>query len=280
MVNDSTEQERRRALTSAVMDGEATSEEWALWRAQWKQAQAVDDWEVYHLIGDALRSEELARPVRPMASFAHADLTRASASRPVATTKVRAAGRARLPVRLGLSMAAAVSGVAVVLGAYLATRIEDGAADSVWADLGLTPYRVTAPGFDPGTPVARVGEGVSAVSIANLDQAPLAPSSASTPTSPAAAPGVFREILRLPRGPAGRPNEALQVLYSDGSTTISVVVEPYRPGEHMPQLQRGERLNALSLQRDGAWLTLSANLPPAALAQFASLVPLGSSPTR
>jgi len=79
----------------------------------------------------------------------------------------------------------------------------------------------------------------------------------------------FKEVLRLPRGPADRPNEALQVLFSDGQATISVHIEPYRAGTH-PVPQPSERLNTLTLQRDGAWLTLMGDVPAATLVQFAA----------
>jgi negative regulator of sigma E activity len=55
--------------------------------------------------------------------------------------------------------------------------------------------------------------------------------------------------------------ESVQVLYSNGSATISVTVEPFKPGEHLPRTESSERLNTLSMQRQGSWLTLSGDVP-------------------
>jgi negative regulator of sigma E activity len=70
------------------------------------------------------------------------------------------------------------------------------------------------------------------------------------------------------------PMESMQVLYSNGSATISVTVEPFRPGEHQPRAESSERLNTLSVQRQSTWLTLSGDVPLGTLQQMASAVPL------
>jgi sigma-E factor negative regulatory protein RseA len=69
MLNRSDASELRRLQLSSLMDGESPGDEvegvCALWR---QDAQARVDWHAWHLIGDVLRSEELAaRPARDAA---------------------------------------------------------------------------------------------------------------------------------------------------------------------------------------------------------------------
>ncbi|MBK7616877.1 MAG: sigma-E factor negative regulatory protein [Burkholderiales bacterium] len=62
-------QERRQSL-SAVADGEARSDEVSLACAAWRDdAQARADWHAYALIGDVLRSDDLARSADADSAF-------------------------------------------------------------------------------------------------------------------------------------------------------------------------------------------------------------------
>ncbi|MFA6262799.1 MAG: RseA family anti-sigma factor, partial [Bacteroidia bacterium] len=67
--SESTPADERRAMLSALADGEAAAEPGcALWR---DDAQARATWHAYHLIGDVMRSEDLAvRPARDAAFLA------------------------------------------------------------------------------------------------------------------------------------------------------------------------------------------------------------------
>ena len=109
-----------------------------------------------------------------------------------------------------------------------------------------------------------------------MDATVLAPSGAATAAWGVRAPVAgFREILRLPKGKAGDANASLQVLYSDGAATISVEVQASPPAQLVAPVESGSRLNALSLQRDGVWLTLRGDVPPATLSQFAAALQVG-----
>uniref|UniRef100_UPI00200CC762 hypothetical protein n=1 Tax=Escherichia coli TaxID=562 RepID=UPI00200CC762 len=92
------------------------------------------------------------------------------------------------------------AGFLVVGAAFLGTRV----GDEVVSSLTLTP------GLGLMQDLQRTSVGAAA------STAPWAsPVELGSPVSN------FREILRLPRGPADRPQQAVQVLYSNGSATIS-----------------------------------------------------------
>ena len=60
MLNRQDDSDARRQQLSALMDGEADPADWARTCAGWRHDPAMRaDWHVYHLIGDALRSDEL-----------------------------------------------------------------------------------------------------------------------------------------------------------------------------------------------------------------------------
>jgi len=126
------------ASLSAWLDGEGSDE----FPSLLDNPQGRRTWDTYHLIGDALRSGELA--VQPSADF-HARLTRAlDAELPIV-----AAPRRRLPLRLGLSglaVAAAVATVAWVAQPYLGgapagdTQVLADASAPAIEDAGLRDY--------------------------------------------------------------------------------------------------------------------------------------------
>lgn len=61
MLNRSDSPDARRQLLSSLMDGELTADDAAEACQLWRQdAQARSDWHAYHLIGDVLRSDDLA----------------------------------------------------------------------------------------------------------------------------------------------------------------------------------------------------------------------------
>lgn len=240
----------RRSRTSAMADGEASPAEAQGWLQDWPHDEAARrDWHLYHLIGDTLRSDELAStPERDEQLLQRVRQAVQHEERAVAFARA-----ARPRIRLWTSSAAAVAGFALVAGAVLSNRVEGDFESPVlsWVPGGGASLQAPALGAPDGVQDLR---------------------RASVEVGPAAAGTGFREILRLPRGPASNPMESVQVLYSNGTATISMQMDPYRPGEHVPKSEVGERLNALSVQRDGVWLTLTGDVPLATLGQFAATI--------
>jgi len=109
----------RAALISALVDGEAEAVQpgCELWR---DNAQARSTWHTYHLIGDVLRSDDLAAAPARDAAFLAALRTRL-AQEPA----VLAPQPAKAPPRrvAWLMPAAAAAGVVVVAGVLVATRL-------------------------------------------------------------------------------------------------------------------------------------------------------------
>ena len=247
----------RRETTSAMVDGAASDEDIDGWLAAWStDAQQREDWHLYHLIGDTLRSSELAGDAaRDMALLQ--GVRRAMAQEPTVLAPAALPVRRRVHRRLWSGTAAALAGVALVTASYIGTRV----------DVDGPTLGGLAGGFS-ATPWAQ--EDIRRASVVGLGGAEaLATGSAVAQQTPGPA---FREILRLPRGPAARPYESVQVLYSDGSATISVELEPFREGEHVPRAEQGDRLNTLSLHRQGTWITLTGDVPLSTLHQFAGAV--------
>jgi len=257
-----TDEEARRARLSAVMDGQADEAQLQRWlQSDAQQASTRQDWHAYHLIGDVMRSADLASDAahdnRLWAAVREAVHKEAVVMAPAALDASKARPRApRLRWRLWAGAAAAVAGGAVVLSAYLVTRVEEGSWGSVVASVA-----------QPIDDIRRASVGAATWSNGSAAWVQPGPNPLSSSAS------AFREILRLPRGPAGRPLESVQVLYSNGSATISVVVEPFKPGEHVPRTESSERLNTLTVQRQGNWLTLSGDVPLGTLQQMALSLP-------
>jgi len=262
-----TDDEARRARLSAVMDGQASEAELQRWLSSDAPQPAVrQDWHAYHLVGDAMRSADLVSDTahdQRLLSAVRAAIAQEPAMLAPKTLQgsehqLSRAPRARW--RLWAGAAAALGGVAVVLSAYVVTRVDP-----------VTWGAVVAKVIEPIGDVRRASTGAASWSGAPGAQAGAAGgSTAEAVAMPAAG---FREILRLPRGLAGKPPESVQVLYSNGSATISVLVEPFKAGEHVPHTESSERLNTLTVQRQGDWLTLSGNVPLSTLQQIASTLP-------
>ena len=73
MLNRSDSPDARRQLLSSLMDGELTADDAAEACQLWRQdAQARSDWHAYHLIGDVLRSDDLASAPAHDAAFLQA----------------------------------------------------------------------------------------------------------------------------------------------------------------------------------------------------------------
>jgi sigma-E factor negative regulatory protein RseA len=112
-----TSQQRRECL-SALMDGDAQAlgAACAAWR---EDADARGQWHAYHLIGDVLRSEELAQSPAADASFLSALRARLAAEPVVLAPASRSAAA---PRRRWLASAAIAAGFVVVAGVLVVTR--------------------------------------------------------------------------------------------------------------------------------------------------------------
>jgi len=141
MLNRSESSEARRQQLSSLMDGElpddAAVQACALWR---HDAAMRQDWHAYHLIGDVLRSDDLAtRPARDESFLQALRLRLADEAVPLARAAPPTAQPVRLPhpgevqvvstVRAGrarswlVAPAAVAAGFAVVAGVMVATRV-------------------------------------------------------------------------------------------------------------------------------------------------------------
>ena len=142
---DGPEGPARRAWLSAAADGQADAmgNACAAWR---DDASARATWHAYHLIGDVLRSSELATPPRHDELFLQALRLKLAAQPVVLAPAPLPDVKRKAPAWFMPSVAAA--GVAAVAGVLVVTQ--------VWAPQA-TPQRVVAasqPGVTPVVPVA------------------------------------------------------------------------------------------------------------------------------
>lgn len=140
--------EDRRACLSALADGDAQALDrgCALWR---EDEQARRDWHDWHLIGDVMRSEELAASPRRDADFLRGLRARLAEEPVVLAPSPTPLSRQTTSAWLVPSLAAAV-GVVVVAGALVMSRGGDApASDAVATAAGPTPTRGVALVRDP-----------------------------------------------------------------------------------------------------------------------------------
>jgi sigma-E factor negative regulatory protein RseA len=130
-VPDADRFEQQRLLLSALMDGEADAEGTERACRHWRDDPAVRaDWHAWHLIGDVLRSDDLAAPAPHDARFM-ASLRERLAAEPVVLAPTAAAPRRR---SVWITTSAVAAGFAVVAGTVLVLR------------------QPAAPGIDPAAP--------------------------------------------------------------------------------------------------------------------------------
>ena len=146
-------QEQRRLL-SAVADGDADAAGLQRACALWAGAQARETWHTYHLIGDALRSDDLAASPARDAAFLAALRTRL-ADEPV---PLAPAASAPTPQRRWLGVAAVAAGFVAVGGVALGLRGVPG-GDSAPAVVAVAPV---------ASSVARPAEPPTLVANGNL----------------------------------------------------------------------------------------------------------------
>lgn len=135
--------EQRREAMSALADGQADEADaaFALWASD---AQAREAWATYHLIGDVLRSEDLA--ARPAGDDFLAGIRERLAAEPVvlAPAPMRAA-TGPLALRRWLAPAAVAAGFVAVAAVLVVTRVvaPEGAGGAV---LASSPAQPAGPG--------------------------------------------------------------------------------------------------------------------------------------
>jgi len=123
MLNRSDEQgEAKRQSLSALMDGEASAADAAALCAQWRGDEQVRErWAAYHLIGDVLRSEDLALPPERNEAFLQSFRQRLAAEPVLLAPRPSAVAR---PHRMGwqVATAAAAAGFVLVAGVMVMSR--------------------------------------------------------------------------------------------------------------------------------------------------------------
>lgn len=159
-----------RACLSGLADGEADGHSSQAACAAWRdRADMRQTWHAYQLIGDVLRSEELARPAAHDAEFL-ARLRTRLADEPVVmapmpeAVAIAAAPRSRR--QAWLFPAAAAAGFVVVAGVLVVTRLSapDPAATGV-----LQAGSFGAPGAPAAAPAANFTAGAAMIRDARLD---------------------------------------------------------------------------------------------------------------
>lgn len=144
--SDSVTSTSERDQLSALMDGELDESEIQRACAQWRdESDFRARWHVYQLIGDILRSDELAASCRGDAAFL-SSLRGRLANEPVVLAPhalQQGVGRSRAVVRrtrAWIGSAAVAAGFAAVIGVVIVTQTsESGTADGVLAQGNASP---------------------------------------------------------------------------------------------------------------------------------------------
>jgi sigma-E factor negative regulatory protein RseA len=151
-----------RTWLSDLADGEAEGPASQAACNAWRdRAEMRQTWHTYHLIGDVLRSDELARPAAHDAAFL-ARLRGELAREPVVMAPMAASLQA--PVRRArqrwLFPAAAAAGFVVVAGALVVTRLSapEPAGGAVLVNAPAAPGAVPVPSFAAGAEMIRNAE--------------------------------------------------------------------------------------------------------------------------
>jgi sigma-E factor negative regulatory protein RseA len=154
MLNRSDSPEARRQQLSSLMDGDLGAGDAASACQLWRQdAQSRSDWHAYHLIGDVLRSDDLASAPARDAAFLQALRQRLAdepvplAPAPLAVAPVAqaaqgaAAGGRRRGRHWLMAPAAVAAGFVAVAGVMVVTRVmsPEPAALPMLADAGRLP---------------------------------------------------------------------------------------------------------------------------------------------
>jgi sigma-E factor negative regulatory protein RseA len=142
------------AALSAMADGETSADERHRCLAMWADAHARERWRDYQLIGDVLRSQELARDRAHDAAFLQALRARLAAEPAVLRPKAPPASVAPRSRAWAVPMAA-MAGVAAVAGVVVVLRTTpDSGAPMLAAQGGAPTVAVSMPSAP--TPAAQV----------------------------------------------------------------------------------------------------------------------------
>lgn len=161
-MSDAVEREQRRQHLSALMDGELGSPEVARVCRDWRDdGELRVTWHAYHLIGDVMRSDDLAHAARHDEAFLQA-LRRRLADEPVVMAPAAAvASAAPARRRRWIAPAAVAAGFVAVAGVMVVTRLASPGADAPQAVIASQPapagaaMRVSnAPAVPAAAPVA------------------------------------------------------------------------------------------------------------------------------
>jgi len=72
------------------------------------------------------------------------------------------------------------------------------------------------------------------------------------------------------RAPSSAADQALQTVYSDGLTYVSIFIEPYSPERHTQSMFTTIGATQTMMRREGDWwVTVMGDVPTATLRQFA-----------
>lgn len=158
--------EATRAWLSALADGAAEACDPAL--SAWKQdAEARRTWHAYQLIGDVLRSEDLAAPAERDEAFLQQLRQRLAQEPTVLAPQVVV----RQPVRrpgLRWSAAAAVAGVSLVVGVVVTLNRADGESQVAKSAVQSTPVSVAVRPLNPNPSVSAVPQLTAATTQASM----------------------------------------------------------------------------------------------------------------
>jgi sigma-E factor negative regulatory protein RseA len=155
------QRESERLALSALMDGEAGDAEAERALRHWRDDErARADWHVYHLVGDVLRSNDLARSPAHDEAFVQA-LRQRLAQAPVmlAPTPVQAQPSTRRVRRRWIGSAAVAAGFVAVAGVMVVTRLALPGSEPAGALLASQPA-VSTPVLRAANLPASGGEGV------------------------------------------------------------------------------------------------------------------------
>ena len=294
---------------SALVDGEvsggAAGAALDAASAAWRDGTTLrETWRTYHLIGDVLRSEDLAHRADADGAFL-ARLRESLATEPAVLAPGRASvdavsqagGLQRLLWRGRLPRAAlAVAGVAAVAGLssllWLAAPphgVQMAVAPAGSADLGDPRFQVVDGGLIRGARLEGYLRGqleARALRDGSGTRVARAASSAMHGATPAALeaegwslsqvpPGFrFMGFVRrdAPAGGGGSPADGrpLQAVFSDGQRQVSVFLEPLVEGQpRRPVLmQAGSTHTLVRPHRERWWVTVMGDVPPETLQEF------------
>lgn len=158
-MSDVMQRESERLELSALMDGEAADAEAERALRRWRDDErARADWHVYHLVGDVLRSSDLAQAPAHDEAFVQT-LRQRLAQLPVVLAPASSQASARRIRRRWVGSAAVAAGFVAVAGVLVVTQLALPGGEPTGALLASQPA-VSTPLLRVANPPATGGEGV------------------------------------------------------------------------------------------------------------------------